>query len=288
LTGRADPLDKLAAMVAEKFAPAQNQNLPPPLFEGSPYTPKELQQGIFVKTVKDTRLLELTFPFPDQDALFETKPGQFLSHFIGHEGPGSILSYLRTKGWANSLSAGASPCAAGFALFKINVELTRDGLANYQAAAQVIFNYLKLLKSTPPQEWAFQEVAMLSEMAFRFQDKSQPISYVTTISSWMQKPYPRDLVLAAPYLSSDFNKEQIAGAMSHLDVGNCRVTVASQQPIDGLTYDSKERWYGTQYTIKSLSEDFVKVRSRRERPTLAELRTVSENTSGSGRARSAR
>lgn len=246
-------------MVVDKFSPAHNQNLGPPLFEGSPFTSNELQKGIFVKTVKDVRLLELTFPFPDQDSLFATKPGQFLTHFIGHEGSGSILSYLKNKGWANGLSAGCSPAATGFAFFKVNVELTAEGLQHHREAARVVFDYLNLLKSTPPQEWAFRESAMLSEMTFRFQDKAPPMQYVTSLTSAMQKPYPRSMVLSAPYLSTEFDRDQIAGSLARLDVENCRVTVASQQLVDGLEYDQKERWYGTNYAINSLPDDFIQV-----------------------------
>ena len=205
------------------------------------------------------RHLDLTFPFPDQDPLFTTKPGQFLAHFLGHEGPGSVLSLLKAKGWVNSLAAGCSSSATGFAFFKVNAELTQEGLAAYQDVAAAIFQYISLLKATPPQEWAFREVSMISEMAFRFQEKTPPISYVTTLSSWLHKPFPRSQVLSAPYITSEFNKDQLAGALANLDVAKCRVTLASQQPVDGLEYNEKERWYGTQYTIQPLPEAFVQV-----------------------------
>lgn len=73
-------------------------------------------------------MLDLTFPFPDQGPHFRSKPGQFLSHFIGHEGQGSILSHLKAKGWSNHLSAGASNGADGFEFFKVSVDLTQEGL----------------------------------------------------------------------------------------------------------------------------------------------------------------
>ena len=65
---------------------------------------------------------------PDQDAMFNSKPGNFLAHFIGHEGQGSILSYLKAKGWANGMHAGPGMGATGFGMFKINVDLTKEGL----------------------------------------------------------------------------------------------------------------------------------------------------------------
>lgn len=41
----------------------------------------------------------------DREQALLTKQGQYISHLVGHEGPGSLLSYLKRKGWANSLSA---------------------------------------------------------------------------------------------------------------------------------------------------------------------------------------
>lgn len=74
-------------------------------------------------------MLELSFPWPDEADLYASKPGSFLSHLVGHEGKGSVLSFLKLKGWANGMSAGAgNNGAAGFDFFKINVDLTKDGL----------------------------------------------------------------------------------------------------------------------------------------------------------------
>lgn len=216
---------------------------------------------MLVKTVKDVRSLELTFPFPDQDELYASKPAHFLSHYLGHEGEGSILSLLKAQGLANSLSAGCGGGGTGFDLFKVNVDLTKEGLDRYVEVAQTIFHYIGLLKSTAPQEWAFREVAMLSEISFRFLEKGRPASYVTALSGYMTRPYPRDRILSAPYTMTDFDRDQIAGALSMLDVDNCLVSVASQTPLPGFEYKEKEQWYGTQYTLAPLPNELIDVRS---------------------------
>lgn len=56
------------------------------------------------------------------------QPGQFISHYVGHEGPGSILEQLKKLGWATSLSSSASNGAAGFEFFRININLSATGL----------------------------------------------------------------------------------------------------------------------------------------------------------------
>lgn len=119
-------------MVVSQFAAVPNRHITPPEFPGSPLTSDELGRTVFVKSVKDARILELTFPFPDESDLYASKPGSFISHLIGHEGAGSVLSYLKEKGWANGMSAGAGNGAAGFEFFKIQVDLTQEGLGEYR------------------------------------------------------------------------------------------------------------------------------------------------------------
>ena len=46
---------------------------------------------------------------------------------VGHEGPGSLHSYLKHKGWISALSSGAQPLARGIAMFKVTLRLTKEG-----------------------------------------------------------------------------------------------------------------------------------------------------------------
>lgn len=73
-------------------------------------------------------MLQLQWVLPEQDSNYESKPTTILSHFIGHEGPGSLHSYLKQKGWLTSLSSGFLPNAKGFGFFIINIMLTKTGL----------------------------------------------------------------------------------------------------------------------------------------------------------------
>lgn len=85
----------------------------------------------FARPVKDNRGLEITFPFPDLTHLYKSKPTNYITHFLGHEGKGSVLSYLKSKGWTNYLRAGMAHGVAGFDFFKVTVDLTPEGLRKF-------------------------------------------------------------------------------------------------------------------------------------------------------------
>lgn len=62
-----------------------------------------------------------------------------MSHLIGHEGPGSILSALKSRGWSNNLVAGNKPTSRGFGFFGITVDLTEEGMKHVDDIIELIF-----------------------------------------------------------------------------------------------------------------------------------------------------
>lgn len=253
-----ESLDTLTEWVVDKFSGVRNKALAAPSFPSNPLGPEQLQTQIFFRSVKDIRMLEMSFPIPDQSPLFRTKPGQIISHFIGHEGQGSILSYLKARGWANHLSAGAMNGADGFEFFKISLDLTADGLAHYDEAVAAIFRYIDLLKEAPIPEWSFKEVQQLSDLAFRFREKMPPSSYASGLSTQMQLPYPREWIMSGPFLTREFDMQRIRDVANCLSPSNCRVSIAAQAMPDGtVSWDKKERWYGTEYKISPLPHQLV-------------------------------
>ncbi|CEH18771.1 related to ste23-metalloprotease involved in a-factor processing [Ceraceosorus bombacis] len=254
-----ESLDQLTHWVVDKFSGVRNKGVAAPTFPGSPLGAEQLQTQVFFRSVKDIRLLDVTFPIPDQGPHFRSKPGQIVSHFVGHEGVGSILSHLKAKGWANHLSAGATNGADGFEFFKISVDLTQSGLQNYQEVVQGIFQYIDLLRASAVPEWSFKEVQQLCDLAYRFKEKVPPASYASALATQMQMPFPREWVLSGPYLTREFDQDLIRKTIDCLTPANCRITVAAQKMPDGSKdWAAREKWYGTEYKLTALPETLLR------------------------------
>ena len=191
----------------------------------------------------------------DEETLFETQPSYYISHLIGHEGPGSIMAYIKAKGWANGLIAGAYPICPGTAgLFKCHVWLTQDGMSQYQEIIKIIFQYISLLRETLPQEWIFDEQKGMADVQFRFKQKTKASQFTSEISAVMQKPLPREFLLSHNKLRR-FDRAAIQKALSYLRPDNFRIEVVSQEfPGD---WDKKEKWYGTEYNYEKIPEEFL-------------------------------
>lgn len=193
-----EPLDTLEAWAADLFAGVPNKNLPQNRWEDEvPFTKDDLLRQCFAKPVMDSRQLDLSFPFIDEELLFESQPSRYIAHLIGHEGPGSIMSYIKAKGWANGLSAGAYPICPGTpGVFNCQIRLTEEGLKNYKEVLKVFFQYVSLLRETPPQEWIFEEQKGLADVDFKFKQKSPASRFTSKVSAVMQTPLPREWLLS--------------------------------------------------------------------------------------------
>ena len=94
----------------------------PSAAHGSPYGPAELRRGVQAVPVGEQRTLTLTWPLPPLRPFWRSKPHRLVGHLLGHEGPGSLLSLLKAKGWADALWAGEGNHAyAGFGLFEVSI-----------------------------------------------------------------------------------------------------------------------------------------------------------------------
>ncbi|KAI9770841.1 MAG: Insulinase (Peptidase M16) [Geoglossum umbratile] len=260
-----ESLDVLESWVVDMFWAVPNKDLPPTKWDHVPLlTEKELLTQVFMKPVMDNHNLDISFPFLAEDELYESHPSTYLSHLIGHEGPGSVLAFLKDKGWADNLFAGACPVCPGSAFFTINVGLTEDGLEHYKEVVKIIFQYIALVKETPPQEWIVDELKSMAEVFFRFSEKTGASDFTSGISATMQTPVPREWLLSGSYLIRKFDPEQILRAMGYLRPDNFRISISSQKfPGD---WDQKEKWYGTEYKYEKVPQEF-----------LAEIKHAAEN-----------
>ncbi|KAF7540169.1 hypothetical protein G7054_g1587 [Neopestalotiopsis clavispora] len=252
-----EPLDLLEKWVVEFFSGVPDKDLPQNRWETEQPYPKEfLGMQSFAKPVMDSRELNLFFPFLDEEFLYESQPSRYISHLIGHEGPGSIMSYIKSKGWANSLSAGAYPiCPGTGGIFDCQIRLTKEGLKNYKEIVMVFFQYVALLKETPPLDWIFEEQKGMADVDFKFKQKTPASRFTSKIVSVMQKPLPREWLLSGQSRLRKFEPSLITKGLECLRPDNFSMSIVSQDFPGG--WDQKEKWYGTEYKAEKIPTEFL-------------------------------
>lgn len=251
-----EPLDELESWVVELFSEVKNKDLAQNRWdEARPLEEPQLKTEIFAKPVMESRSLEISFPWQDEEAMYETQPSRYVSHLIGHEGPGSILAYLKAQGLANSLSCGAHTVCPGSAFLEIEISLTPEGLKRYRDIVKIVFQYIGMIKEQPPLEWMFDEMKNMAEVDFKFRQKSPASRFASGTSSVMQKPLPRNWLLSGTSKFRRFDAKAIVNAMQFLREDNFRLMIVSQDyPV---TYEHKEKWYGTEYKVDRIPENVI-------------------------------
>jgi len=286
------PIEVLRKIVEEKFNAVPNNperaKIPPEdSWDGkiAPFTETSEIPGkkhiVEIVPVADLRQLVITWPVvytskEDEETQIYEKPSFYVGHLIGHEGPNSLFSYLKKKGWVNSLGSSTDAEVSDFFTFEVSVELTTKGLDFVDEIVEAIFSYIKMMQNEKIPRYVFEEVLQLSELQWRFLSKGGAGSYAQSLVNSMQD-YPESLYVAGPRRLSlrktttgsllESNKprtgfssdEELMTTMdatyslvSRLSVDDALVTVTSKT-FDGKT-NRREKWYGTNYNVRPIPQ----------------------------------
>lgn len=171
-----EPIEQLQEWVEEYFSdipcPETYQPFQPPKVKPFEDLPKRVN---VIPVREHTMSVNLSFPLPEQQSHYKSKPTRYLSHLLGHEGQGSVLSLLKEKHWAHELSAGESRSCSDFCSFDVSVTLTESGLKHVDEVVEVIFAYINHLKQVGSQEWVYEETSTVADCSFRFLSKRNPM-----------------------------------------------------------------------------------------------------------------
>ena len=174
-----------------------------------PFQLEQLNQIIYIPPVKDIRTLTLYWPVPGVNEPDYSHSYSLLSHVLGYEGNGSLLSYFKSKGWANGLSSGCSKTRY-FNLFSCNITLTPTGLEKINEIIQYIYQYITIMVHSPQATWEMiaKERQQVWSNTIRFQSQISPVNLVNNTVSTLQV-YPAIDCLVGNSLLSNYNYTEL-------------------------------------------------------------------------------
>lgn len=249
------PLDVLEEYVVELFSDIANHDIPHPSGEFAgvePLLPEHMGHVVHVAPIADIRMLELVWLTPPLSRLYKTKPGCYIGNLLGHEGKGSLLSLLKDNGWADALSAYPYLDTETFGFFRVNINLTKDGVDHINDIVELVYAYLEMVRAEGVQKWLFDEEAAFGEMSFRFMERSEPFHVVQHMSSVMREYPPVDYI-SGQYLYFEYDPAGIHAVLDCLRPERGNLTVVGKF-AEGIT-DQKERWYETAFRMEEISPD---------------------------------
>ncbi|MCB1679299.1 MAG: insulinase family protein [Halioglobus sp.] len=246
----AQSLDELEALVVPMFSQVPNKNFEHQRIEVPPFEADRLPLLVQAVPQATLRQLQVSFPIADYRELYAVKPVSYLGNLVGHEGEGSLLSMLKAEGLAESLSAGEGLGWRGGALFSVSIALTAKGVRDYQRVLQLLFAYMDMLREAGPQEWLYGEQARLAELSFRFQEKTEPINYVSALAGAMHD-YDDEDVLRGRYMMERFDREALAQLLGSITPDNAIVQLDDKH----VSTDRVSTYYQVPYAARTLHAD---------------------------------
>ncbi|CAG2168148.1 unnamed protein product [Oppiella nova] len=229
-------IQELQELVIPMFSGIRNNSAIAPKWTTNPFSDPYLRKQCFIVPIDDKQSMKIMFSIPDMSAHYRSKPKWYLDNLIGHEGPGSLLSELKSRNWCTQLSTGCC-CGQtpGFAFFCINVDLTEQ-------------------ERESPNESFHNELRQTHEIDFRFYEMWSNMYFTVRLATSLHD-YPIDECMSAKYTMDEFRPDLITDLLNHLTPDRMRVTVVSKQFT--TIADQTEKWFSTKYTQQDIPPEKI-------------------------------
>ncbi|RVE46874.1 hypothetical protein evm_008435 [Chilo suppressalis] len=257
-------LEALEQYVVSTFGRVPTNKLPPEDFSQFAFTPDsvtpEFRSMFYVKPVSDTTEVHLTWCMRSLISEYQSKPHQYISYLLGHEGKGSLLSYLRKKVWALGIYTGNSESGIDYtsmySLFSTQVVLTKNGLDHIDEVLEAIFSYINMLRKLGPSERIYNEIKAIEETSFRFEEESQPADHVESLAENMHF-YPPEHYITGDKLYYKYDPKGITELLDCMRADTVNIMVLSNKHSTPIQYDAKEKWFGTEYKRQEIPPQWL-------------------------------
>lgn len=247
------PLADLEALANSYFSDIDNHQLKKSYPNVPIYQAEQLESQINIIPIKEQKRVALTFSLPAIDPFYKHKPLTFISHLLGYEGKGSLLSYLKDNDLAVNLSAGGGVNGYNFKDYNISIQLTEKGVTNLDTVIECAFEYIELIKTQGMQEWRYKERANLLKLAFKYQEQIKTLDLASHLSINMHHYDIEDLLLG-DYKMESLNVPQTLSLLNMMTPSNLRVQLISSE----LDTERQAAWYHTPYQMKAISPEKIK------------------------------
>ncbi|KAH9716769.1 nardilysin-like [Citrus sinensis] len=255
-----EPLDTLQSWVVELFANIRKGTQIKPQFtvEGTIWKAGKLFR---LEAVKDVHILDLTWTMPCLHQEYLKKSEDYLAHLLGHEGRGSLHSFLKGRGWATSISAGVGDEGMHRSsiayIFVMSIHLTDSGLEKIFDIIGFVYQYIKLLRQVSPQKWIFKELQDIGNMEFRFAEEQPQDDYAAELAGNLLI-YPAEHVIYGEYMYEVWDEEMIKHLLGFFMPENMRIDVVSKSFAKSQDFHY-EPWFGSRYTEEDISPSLMEL-----------------------------
>lgn len=144
-----------------------------------------------------------------------------------------------------------------FSLFTITIQLTEEGFDHLDDVLEALFAYLKLVKSSGPNESTFHEMQTMMANGFRFPNEQPSFRNVQGLVLNL-KQYPPKYVLTGDKLMFEYDAGAIQKMIDELCTRRFNIMITSTRRYSpNVKYELTEPWFGTMYTEMDMPDKWI-------------------------------
>ena len=246
VVGRED-VATLSQMVRSRFGLVASDGQPVVHTDVPPFLPEQLGVKVHIVPEEERRTLTLEFLTPPMAPNFRTKPEAYLAGLLGHEGEGTLYTYLKDKGWIEGLGTGMDG-ADDHGLFTATFRLTEAGFEHRDEVVDAFFAYVKLVGDEGITAERYDELRKLADLRFAFAETADAVSTVNGLSYALHQ-VPPEHAIDHGYLYERFDADLIRSLHAQLRPDNMRMLLVAP----GLSTDQVEARYDAPYAVIPLT-----------------------------------
>ena len=207
---------------------------------------------------RDIHELVITWSLPSQLSNYLEKPHHYLSTVIGDESTGSLMSFLRQKRLALQIVAGNDESNDEhnrfWCGFTVTIQLTDQGLRMYESVLRYFFAYLDMVKRLGPQERIFNELKLINQIRFDYQDECDAMDNCNSLCQHLRL-FPVEHVLSGSFAYEKWNPDGIINCLEHMKPEMSNIVLSSRTFEQLLLDGTSEPWFKTKFKREPLNPE---------------------------------
>ena len=207
--------------------------------------------------MKDENKLDVIWEFQLSDDYAMFHIDEFISHVIGHEGPGSLFDILYQRFLANSLIAGVEQSSKNHKALFITIHLTDMGFQKINLVRQFVLSYVNMFSQSTYESFLnlYNELKMINETKFKnYTIENADTTATQTSAFWATHNVKPEHLISHPYIFNDYTPAVhniISNILSNMTNNNSITFVRSK------SFDSDQCQIDNWYNVKHIKYNTI-------------------------------
>lgn len=213
--------------------------------------------------VENRNSLSIAWVLPDVRLYYKSKPDNYISFLLGHEGFNSLAYELEANGYSTNLNVGIDETDSSGSLLNVSITLTNKGNNNTSLIIKSVYDCIKLIKTKNPKSY-YEELKKIGAINFECMDSIDPATIVQYLGTVLHFIEPNDAI-SYPYIYEDYDKtveKIIKDCLDRLVPSNSFIIFNSPNNKDIIKKQIKkghggtDKYYGFEYVLRVANESY--------------------------------